>query len=203
MRPLNRLHMPRSDASQRCADQQLDLSQIGQELASAIARSIAPAVARSVGVISQAGAALLAFFFFVRDQEIALTTIRRLLPLQASEIDLLFTRVSSAVQSAIYGRLFIGPFAGLPRRRHLRARRLARPCLLGRRDEPPVDSSCTGSIPGLGSGCRISFGGWPLDTRLDHSPLGLLVIHPIDNLLYPCWSARASACIRLFFSSHS
>ncbi|HVW86065.1 MAG TPA: AI-2E family transporter [Bryobacteraceae bacterium] len=94
------------------ADQQLDLSQIGQQLAAAMARLVAPAVARSVGVISQAGVALLAFFFFLRDQDHALAGIRRLLPLSAPEIDYLFSRVSSAVRATIYGRVFVGIVQG-------------------------------------------------------------------------------------------
>jgi predicted PurR-regulated permease PerM len=94
------------------ADQQFDLSEMAQDLASTIARAVAPAVARSVGVISQTGAALLAFFFFVRDQEVILAAIRRLLPLEKAEAELLFTRVSSAVESAVYGRLFIGMVQG-------------------------------------------------------------------------------------------
>ena len=167
------------------ADQQLDLSQMAQELAGAIARSIAPAVARSVGVISQAGAALLAFFFFLRDQEIALATIRRLLPLEASETDLLFTRVSSAVQSAIYGRLFIGFLQGLLGGIIFALVGLPAPVFWG------AVMSLLSTLPVLGAfmvwvpagAFLLVEGHWI--RALIVLVWGLAVIHPVDNLLYP------------------
>ena len=94
------------------ADRQLDLSEIAQKIATAIAGWIAPAVAGSLSMVSQTGAALLAFFFFLRDEETALAAVRRMLPLSPSECDLLFGRVSSAIRSAVYGRLFIGFLQG-------------------------------------------------------------------------------------------
>jgi predicted PurR-regulated permease PerM len=90
------------------ADKQFDLREIAQQIAATLARWIAPALAHSVGVISQAGVTLLALFFFLRDQESILDAGRRLLPLSPDEIDLLLARMSSAVRSAVYGRLTVG-----------------------------------------------------------------------------------------------
>jgi predicted PurR-regulated permease PerM len=72
------------------ADQQLDLGQIAQQMAAAIANWIAPAVGHSVSVISQTGVALLAFFFFLRDEETVLTAVGRALPLSPQETERLF-----------------------------------------------------------------------------------------------------------------
>jgi predicted PurR-regulated permease PerM len=167
------------------ADQQLDLSQMTQQLASAIARSIAPAVARSVGVISQAGAALLAFFFFLRDKEIAVAAIRRMLPLADSETDVLFTRISSAVQSAIYGRLFIGFLQGCLGGVIFALVGLPAPVFWG------AVMSLLSTLPVLGAfvvwvpagAFLLADGHWL--RALIVLVWGLAVIHPIDNLLYP------------------
>jgi len=167
------------------ADQQLDLSQMAQQLAGTIAGWIAPAVARSVGVISQAGAALLAFFFFLRDQEIALAAIRRMLPLEASETDLLFTRVSSAVESAIYGRLFIGFLQGLLGGLIFALVGLPAPVFWG------AVMSLLSTLPVLGAflvwvpagAFLLADGHWI--RALIVLVWGLAVIHPVDNLLYP------------------
>jgi predicted PurR-regulated permease PerM len=167
------------------ADKQLDLSQLAQQLAKAIAGSIAPAVARSVGVISQTGAALLALFFFLRDQEIALATIRGLLPLAPSETDLLFTRVSSAVQSAIYGRLFIGFLQGFLGGVIFAAVGLPAPVLWG------AVMALFSTMPVLGAFIvwipadlfLLAQGHWI--RALIVFVWGVAVINPVDNFLYP------------------
>lgn len=94
------------------ADYQLDLREIGQQLAGAMARWIAPAVFHSVSAITQGGVTLLAFFFFLRDEKIALIALRRLLPFSAGEIDQLLSRVASTVQATIYGRILVGSLQG-------------------------------------------------------------------------------------------
>ena len=167
------------------ADQQLDLSQIAQELAGAIAHSIAPAVARSVGVISQAGAALLAFFFFLRDQEIVLATIRRMLPLEATETDLLLSRVASAIQTAIYGRLFIGFLQGMLGGAIFALVGLPAPVFWG------AVMSLLSTLPVVGAfivwvpaGAFLLIEGHSI-RALIVLVWGVAVIHPVDNLLYP------------------
>jgi predicted PurR-regulated permease PerM len=167
------------------ADQQLDLSEIAQQMAGTIARWIGPALARSVGVISQAGVAMLAFFFFVRDQEIALEAIRGMVPLSFSETEHLFKRVSSAVQSAVYGRLFIGCVQGFLGGLIFALVGLPAPVLWG------AVMSFLSVLPVLGS-----FVVWiPADIFLLATGhwiralivfiWGVAVINPVDNLLYP------------------
>jgi predicted PurR-regulated permease PerM len=167
------------------ADQQLDLSEIGQDLAGTIARAMAPAVAHSVGVISQAGAALLAFFFFVRDQEVILFAMRRLLPLERAEADLLFTRVSSAVECAVYGRLFIGLVQGGLGGLIFGLVGLPAPVFWG------AVMSLLSTLPVLGAfvvwvpagAFLFATGHWA--RALIVGVWGFAVIHPADNLLYP------------------
>jgi predicted PurR-regulated permease PerM len=167
------------------ADQQLDLSEIAQQMAGVMARWIAPALARSVGIISQAGAAMLAFFFFVRDKEIAVEAIRRMLPLSFAETEHLFGRISSAVRSAVYGRLFIGGVQGFLGGVIFALVGLPAPVFWG------AVMSFMSVLPVLGS-----FVVWiPADIFLLATGhwiralivfiWGVAVINPVDNLLYP------------------
>jgi predicted PurR-regulated permease PerM len=94
------------------ADQQMDLDQMARQLNGFVARSIAPAVVGSLRMVGQTGAALLAFFFFLRDQESIVASIGGLLPLSASETGRLFDRIASAAQATVRGRLFIGLLQG-------------------------------------------------------------------------------------------
>jgi len=94
-------------------DQQLDIGEIGRQAAAMIASWIGPVVARSASAISQTGIALLVFFFFLRDQETILGGVAGMLPLSAAETTALFERVSTAVRTAVYGRVFVGMVQGL------------------------------------------------------------------------------------------
>lgn len=166
-------------------DQQLDLTEIAQRIGETIARWIAPALAHSVSVVSQAGTALLAFFFFLRDQEAALAGIRRLLPLPDSDIDHLFTRVANAVRTAVFGRLFIGclqgflggvifALVGLPAAVFWGA-------VMSFLSVLPVFGAFVVWIPA--SLFLLLSGHWIRAVIV--VVWGLAVIHPIDNLLYP------------------
>ncbi|MGA7412612.1 MAG: AI-2E family transporter [Bryobacteraceae bacterium] len=167
------------------ADQQLDLSQIGQRVATAIARSTAPAVARSIGFISNTGVALLALFFFLRDQETVLAWIRRMLPLEESETDLLLTRVSSAIQSAVYGRLFIGSLQGLLGGIVFALVGLPAPvfwgAVMGLLSTLPFFGAFLVWVP---AGVYLMLGGHWIRAVIV-LVWGFVVIHPVDNLLYP------------------
>ena len=128
---------------------------------------------------------MFAFFFFLRDQEIGLAAIRRMLPLEDSETDLLFTRVSSAVRSAIYGRLFIGLLQGFLGGVIFALVGLPAPVLWG------AVMSILSTLPVLGAFIvwvpagvfLLADGHWI--RALIVLVWGLAVIHPVDNLLYP------------------
>lgn len=167
------------------ADQQLDLSQIAQQVAAAIARWIAPAVARSVGVISQTGAALLAFFFFLRDEEIVLAGVGRALPLSPPETGRLFARVSTTIRTAVYGRVFIGFLQGFLGGVIFAIVGLPAPVFWG------AIMSFLSVLPFLGAfvvwvpaGIFLLLSGHWI-SALIVAVWGVVVIHPIDNFLYP------------------
>ena len=150
-----------------------------------MARSIAPAVARSASVISQLGVIFLAFFFFLQDKELALNGIRRLLPFSQDEVDHLFARVSETVQATVYGRLLIGAIqgclggvifalVGLPGAVFWGAVMIVLSLL-------PVFGAFLVWVPA--SGFLFVQGHWIQGLIVLIG--GLVVIHPVDNLLYP------------------
>lgn len=167
------------------ADQQFDLSELAQKAAGAIARAIAPALARSAGVISQTGVALLAFFFFLRDQEIVLTALRRMLPLSRHEADALFARISSAVESCVYGRIFIGCVQGALGGLIFAIVGISAAVFWG------AVMSLLSILPVVGAfvvwvpaSMFLLLGGHWIKAVIVIA-WGMAVIHPVDNLLYP------------------
>jgi predicted PurR-regulated permease PerM len=167
------------------ADQQFDLGEIARQIAAAMARWIAPALAHSVGVISQTGVMLLAFFFFLRDQESLLATTQRLLPLSADETVTLLTRVSSAVRSAVYGRLSVGLLQGFLGGAIFAFVGLPAPVFWG------AVMTLLSLLPVLGAfvvwapaAAFLVIGGHWIRAVIV-IVWGLAIIHPVDNLLYP------------------
>jgi predicted PurR-regulated permease PerM len=167
------------------ADQQFDLDGIARQTAAAIARWIAPALAHSVGVVSQAGIALFALFFFLRDQEIVLDSVRRLLPFSPEEMDLLTARISSTVRYSIYGRLAAGLIQGALGGAAFAFLGLPAPVFWG------MVMVLLSILPMFGAFVvwapaalfLLVDGHWARALIL--TMWGLAVIHPVDNLLYP------------------
>jgi predicted PurR-regulated permease PerM len=167
------------------ADQQLDLRQIAQQAAAEISTWIAPAVARSLRVVSQTGAMLLALFFFLRDQEAILAGMARMLPLSPDETDRLFTRVSTTLRTAVYGRVFIGFLQGSLGGLIFAVVGLPAAVFWG------AIMSLLSILPFLGSfvvwipacGFLLLSGRWV--AALIVAIWGVAVINPVDNILYP------------------
>jgi predicted PurR-regulated permease PerM len=166
-------------------DSQLDLAQMGQQLAGTMARSIAPLLARSVGLISQAGVILLALFFFLQDEAILLAGARSLLPLSPGETDALIARVSATVRATVYGRLLIGivqgtlgglifALVGLPAALFWGTVMMLLSLL-------PVFGSFLVLVPA--SLVLVAQGHWIRGIIV--AVWGFVIIHPVDNLLYP------------------
>lgn len=167
------------------ADQQFDLSEIARQMAAAMARWIAPALAHSVSVISQAGVALLALFFFLRDQETVVSTTERLLPLSSEETSILLSRISSAIRSAVYGRLSVGLLQGFLGGAIFALVGLPAPVFWGAvmalLSILPMFGAFVVWVPA--SAYLWIEGHWIRAVIL--VAWGLAVIHPVDNLLYP------------------
>lgn len=166
-------------------DQQFDLSELARQVAAAIVRWVAPALARSVGVISQAGVAVLALFFFLRDQESILAATQRLFPLAEEQAGVLLTRVSTAVRSAVYGRLSIGLLQGCLGGAIFAIVGLPAPVFWG------AVMALLSTLPVVGAfvvwvpaAVFLAIGGHWIRAVIVVA-WGWIVIHPVDNLLYP------------------
>ena len=166
-------------------DSQLDLGQMGQQLAGTMARSIAPLLARSVGLISQVGVLLLALFFFLQDEVILVNGARSLLPFSAGETDALIARVSATVRATVYGRLLISivqgslggvifALVGLPAALLWGTVMILLSLL-------PVFGAFLVWVPA--SLFLVAQGNWIRGIIV--AVWGFAVIHPVDNLLYP------------------
>jgi predicted PurR-regulated permease PerM len=91
----------------------IDLPQIAQQIQGALAARVAPAVGASAMLLSRALMSLFVLFFLLRDEELMVGAVRRLLPLTPDEIDLAWSRVSAAMRSSVYGRVLIGIVQGV------------------------------------------------------------------------------------------
>lgn len=91
----------------------IDLPQIAQQMQGALAARVAPAVGASAALISRALMSLFVLFFLLRDEELMVDAVRRLLPLTPDEIDLAWNRVSAAMRATVYGRVLVGIVQGV------------------------------------------------------------------------------------------
>ncbi|MDE3197289.1 MAG: AI-2E family transporter, partial [Acidobacteriota bacterium] len=94
------------------ADREIGIASLAQQGTASLTRFIAPTVMKSAGFFAQSGVALFALFFFLRDQEVFLAALRRALPFSDGQTDFFMERISAAVRSAVYGRLFAGLLQG-------------------------------------------------------------------------------------------
>lgn len=167
------------------ADQQFDIRDFTQRAAAILAGWIGPVVAKSARVLSQAGVAAFALFFFLRDQESILTGLERFLPLAPAEITHLFDRIASTVRTAIYGRLFIGSVQGALGGIVFALVGLPAAVFWG------TVMSLLSILPFFGAFLvwvpaavfLLAWGHWI--RALVVLLWGLAVIHPVDNVLYP------------------
>lgn len=167
------------------ANQQFDLAAAARQLNGLLARSIAPLVARSLRVIGETGAALLAFFFLLRDQESLVAASKQMLPLSDGETNQLFARVTSAVRAAVLGRIFIGTLQGSLGGVIFAILGLPAPIFWG------AVMSFLAVLPFFGApvvwlptcGVLLLTGHWVKALIL--AIWGIGVINPVDNILYP------------------
>jgi predicted PurR-regulated permease PerM len=166
-------------------DEVLDLDDLGLQALQTAAGWIGPAVLQSFGFLTQTGVALLAFYFFLRDEEALMKSLQRLLPLPHEQAAHLFDRVATTVRAAVWGRLFIGCIQGA-----LGGVMFA---LLGLPSAVlwAAAMSLLSIIPMLGSFVvwipaavwLLATGHWVKAMML--AVWGIAVINPVDNVLYP------------------
>jgi predicted PurR-regulated permease PerM len=163
----------------------VEANDIGRELAKRLGSLLTPALTRSVWVLSQVATFLFAFFFFVKDQESMIEAIQSRLPLRSSESDYLFERITDAIHAAVYGRVLIGSLQGFLGGLIFLFVGLPAPVFWG------AVMALLSTLPAVGAfliwapaaGFLVTQGHWV--RALVVVGWGMIVIHPVDNVLYP------------------
>ena len=163
----------------------VDLKDIGPEIANRLGGWLMPAFTKSLWAFSQVATFLFAFFFFVKDQESMIESIRSRLPLLRSESDYLFERITDAIHAAVYGRVLIGTVQGFLGGLIFLFVGLPAPLFWG------AVMAVLSTLPAVGAfliwapaaGLLLAQGHWV--RALIVTVWGMAVIHPVDNVLYP------------------
>ena len=164
---------------------QMDLPAAAQQAATSVGGWVAPLFAGSFRIVSQLATSIFVLFFFLRDQEPILKTLRGLLPLKPTDIDHVLSSVKSAIYAAVYGRLAIGLLQGLLGGLIFWFVGLPAPvfwgCLMALLSILPVVGTFIVLAPA--AAVLLLTGAW--GQAIAVTLWGLLVIHPVDNVLYP------------------
>jgi len=167
------------------AQSQFDWESILKDISTAVARTVAPAFGKSAIGMSRAVLSLVFFFFFVRDQETLVKTVRELLPLSHSETERLFDRTTSTLQATLIGRIGIGAIQGIIGGIVFLLVGIPAPLfwsiVMAILSMLPVVGAFVVWIPA--AALLFVTGHW--FRALIVGAAGIALIHPIDNILYP------------------
>ncbi len=163
----------------------VDLKDLGPEIANRLGAWLMPAFTGSLWAFSQLATFLFAFFFFVKDQESMIEAIRSRLPLFGSESDYLFEKITHAIHAAVYGRVLIGMVQGFLGGLIFLFVGLPAPLFWG------AAMAVLSTLPAVGAfliwapaaAFLLAQGHWV--HALIVTAWGIIVIHPVDNILYP------------------
>ena len=142
-------------------------------------------LSRSLWLLGQIGIALFALFYFLRDQEMLLERLRGLIPLPAEQVDAVFARIAQVIRISLGGKVIVSAIQGA----------LGGAIFFWLGLPAPVFWGCTMALlslfPLIGAfiiwiPAAVVFalqGDWFRALLL--TGWGVLVIHPVDNLLGP------------------
>ena len=164
---------------------QVDLSEAVHQVATTVGGTVGPLFAGSFRAVSELLTSIFILFFFLRDQETILRSVSRLLPLKPIEIDQIFKSISLAIYAAVYGRLVIGFLQGFLGGLVFWFVGLPAPVFWGSL------MAVLSILPVVGAFIvwapaavfLLMTGAW--GQALGVVLWGVLVIHPVDNILYP------------------
>jgi len=167
-----------------------DLHQELKGTAGALASQASALLAGSMRMVTQTVIMLVALFFFLRDHELLLGYLRRLMPLSTEETGQLFQRVSDTIAATLYGNVAVKIVQGVLGGGIFWALGLPTPVLCGMAMAlfamlPIVGTSL---IWGPAAIFLLVQGSWVKAMVL--IAWGSLVISLIDNFLYPILIAR-------------
>ena len=163
----------------------VEVNDVGREIANRLGGWLTPAFTRSVWALSQVATFLFAFFFFVKDQESMIEAIQSRLPLTNADSNYLFGRITDAIHAAVYGRVLIGSIQGFLGGMIFLFVGLPAPLFWG------AVMAVLSTLPAVGAFLvwapaavfLLTQGHWV--RALVVVGWGMIVIHPVDNVLYP------------------
>jgi len=92
---------------------QIDLGQASQRTASYVASHLAGLLGNTLGALTQLVVMVVILFFLYRDHELATTSLRAYLPLDAAETDLLLDHVDDTIYATALGRVAVAAVQGI------------------------------------------------------------------------------------------
>lgn len=139
----------------------------------------------SVRAITQLILMLFALFYFLRDGDLILHNLRKLIPLGEAQVDRVFERISETIHASLYGKVVVASIQGLLGGLMFWLLGLPAPVFWG------FIMALLSIVPVLGSfviwapaALALALqGSWGKTITL--LIWGVLVVHPIDNILFP------------------
>lgn len=168
----------------------IDVASIAQDLIKNVTERAGPILLRSFSTAAQAAITLFFLFFFVRDQEVLVQALRERLPLLPEETEELFSRVSSAIYASVYGRTLVAIIQGFLGGLIFWMTGVEGPVFWG------AVMACCAILPVAGAYLvwvpvalfLILSDAWV--RALIIAAWGIVVINPVDNVLYPHFVAN-------------
>lgn len=159
--------------------------QVARSVAGWASATVSSVVTGSIWFVSQAAVAILVLFYFLRDGEAILTKLRLVIPLSAAEKNLLFSRIAQVIRVSLGGKLVVAVIQGALGGLMFGWLGLPAPifwgCMMALCSVFPVIGAFVVWIP-----AALAFavqGDWRHAAVL--VAWGVLIIHPVDNLLGP------------------
>jgi hypothetical protein len=134
----------------------VEVNDVGREIANRLGGWLTPAFTRSVWVLSQLATFLFAFFFFVKDQESMIEAIQSRLPFNKRRLKLPFRKNYRCDPRSSVRPRSDRVAARIPRRNDLSIRRITSTVILGCSDGGPLYAPGGGCLPDMGSCGRLS-----------------------------------------------
>ena len=159
--------------------------QLARSAAGWASSTVSSVLTGSIWFLSQAATTMFVLFYFLRDGETILDKLRSVVPLSAEERDLLFTRIAQMIRVSLGGKLVVAAIQGTLGGLMFAWLGLPAPIFWG------VVMAILSVFPVIGAfivwvPAAITYalqGDWRHAVML--TAWGVLIIHPVDNLLGP------------------
>jgi len=159
--------------------------QLARSAAGWASSTVSSVLTGSIWLLSQVATTLFVLFYFLRDGETMLTTLRSVVPLSTGKTDVLFTRIAQMIRVSLGGKLVVAAIQGSLGGLMFAWLGLPAPifwgCVMAVLSVFPVIGAFVVWVPA--ATIFALEGDWRHAAIL--TAWGVLIIHPVDNLLGP------------------